>query len=1101
MREELSVFLYNRLLEAYRQPKQHAVRELRLILESVFGELTKNEGRYFDSLYARMQYVFDKQAVPSALRRSIEQARRCLSGRYAIEEETFLICFRVLVDTIEHFSGTPVPEELRLWLTNVPEFPEQQSVERQITDLHIVVKTIGPLQARHNSVMFRVEGMEEELGQVSLEVWDGGQIRHAYLHGLLSPWQTIKAIGVRQGEDGCFSVGDQSLLILEPDLLLDISDLAECFDDTRYAALLFVVKKLVPQETSLAMFSGSMVNALFDVAVRKENPDLKETYRAAVGEQGFQAAVFGREKLLTIYDEIRYHHWRNIEPQAIALRKRSIRIEPSFMSDTFGLQGRLDCLMEDPDQPMVKDILELKGGKPPTVGSRTAHRMQVTGYNLLLRSAFGPERKGTSVIFYSKAVEDPLRNVTNDHEAEHQLLSLRNEVVHYLLRLAQNDETVFEEITEKAGAGLPSFQLAHFRSFFQAWQHAGPDVRDYYRLYIGFLCREYLSARTGAYSAVEREDNNDGFAALWRRSEEEKKASFSILTDLEIAEIAENGMRIRLNRKPAEHSFRQGDLILFYPKSGNELRPMEQQFVKARIEEIRQEQVVISLNHGQISRTYFDSHPLWAMEADLYDKSYWANAADLFKMLTADSPKRALYLGYREPKAPLVPVEHPDIAEKIIKQAIQAEDYFLIQGPPGTGKTSRVLTEIVNRICSSGTSAVVVAFTNRAVDEIALQLERREIPFLKLGSKGSGAEDKLKAFCQQGDLEGARQHIIGHQVFLGTVASMSSRIDQLMKIKNELQTLIVDEASQLTEPQIVGMISRFKKFILIGDQNQLPPVVTQDKQFTIVEKKALNAIGLNDLRSSLFERLINLARKNGWHHAYGMLEKHYRMHKEIARLVNPWYGHQLLTGQDRQLEALRPLHVEGADAWNVLFNQSRCLFIPSTYDPSFKTNRDEVEKVVAMLTYLKKALGPSFNPREDVGVITPWRTQIAGIREGLAQDDLLQDVQVDTIERYQGSEKKIIIVSMAVAHSGQLDMMHSPTFFEYNVNGQTKIVSVERKLLVTLSRAKERIILLGYKPALLSQKAFVQALSGFYEAVPVLSMGEEAEKGETDVFR
>ncbi len=1078
MREELSIYLFQRLLDAEKLPPSSQLREYRLVLESIFGELTRSEARYFDSLYARMQFVFDKLQVSAEWSMSLKEVRKRLSTEEA-DPDDLAIIKKELSLAIAHFSGITVPDALVALIEDLPSLPLIPSAPALgLIDLRLCVQSISPLEARNNTIYFHVYGKDELLGDVQLDLWDQEHIKYSYLHAILRPFHTLRVIGATSTSGTLKFQG--GLVVLEPDILLDISDLAECFDSKGDTPLLFITKKLVPQETSLPMFSGTMVNAMFDAAVRSEDPDLIQTYRSAAGEQAFQSAVFGKQELVKIYTDIRDHHWHNLKTQANQLRARQVRIEPSFMSDTYGLQGRLDCMVEDEQDANVKDILELKGGSPPILGSRVAHKMQVTGYNLLLRSAFGKERKGSSVIFYSKANENPLRDVLNDRISEHRLLSLRNQVIHYILRLAEQDESVFDLINEDVARTLVSFQAVQFSKFYSTWQHANEQVKAYYKKYIGFLCREYLSARTGAYSSLDRDDAHDGFAALWRRSESEKKLNYSILTNLEIISISDNGSRIELKRESSEHSFRQGDMVLLYPKSGAALDPMRHQFIKARIELLEMDKVVITLNHGQINRNYFGSFKTWVIEPDIYDKSYWSNAADLFLLLTADTHKQDLLMGNVAPEM-MDKVFALDTTQRIIEQAYEAKDYFLIQGPPGTGKTSKVLTEIVSKLVSAEESVVVVAFTNRAVEEIALQLEKRGLPFLKLGSRGSGAEKKLKAFCEQGDIHLARDHVKQHQIFLATVASMSSKIDQLLKLKENLNTLIVDEASQLTEPQICGMTCMFKKFILIGDQNQLPPVVTQDNVYTSVDEPILANIGLTNLGASLFERLINQAQQKNWHHAYGMLEKHYRMHEDIAGLVNPWYGYKLITGSEVQRIALNQKDELLSPDWSSLLYSSRKIFIPSAYDPTLKMNRDEADKVVSILQWIKKSIGAAFDPVEDVGVITPWRTQIACIREKLSGDEQLRNVQVDTIERYQGSEKKIIIVSMAVSHTRQLSMIESTTQFTYQEGGALKTVPVERKLLVTLSRAKEKIIILGYKPALMKQPVYADVLSSFQQ--------------------
>lgn len=94
-----------------------------------------------------------------------------------------------------------------------------------------------------------------------------------------------------------------------------------------------------------------------------------------------------------------------------------------------------------------------------------------------------------------------------------------------------------------------------------------------------------------------------------------------------------------------------------------------------------------------------------------------------------------------------------------------------------------------------------------------------------------------------------------------------------------------------------------------------------------------------------------------------------------------------------------------------------------------------------------------------MGVITPFRAQIANIRNHL--DSKLQDITIDTVERFQGSERKIIIVSFAVKSTTQLGAIQS-----LNDGG------VDRKLNVAITRAKDHLILIGSEDVLIKDKIF-----------------------------
>ena len=406
--------------------------------------------------------------------------------------------------------------------------------------------------------------------------------------------------------------------------------------------------------------------------------------------------------------------------------------------------------------------------------------------------------------------------------------------------------------------------------------------------------------------------------------------------------------------------------------------------------------------------------------------------------------------------------------KNILQKAIAAKDYFLVQGPPGTGKTSTFLTGLVNELLQADGSIVVVAFTNRAVDEIGQRLRDKGISFLQLGSRKSEAEAELRAIVEKGDIESAAQFIKGHRVFLSTVSTMNNRLPGLKDLKSDLRTLVVDEASQLNEPQLISLLLAFEKFILIGDQNQLPPVVTQDPVFTETTDPLLKGIGIDNLRSSIFDRLMRNAKQRSWDHAWGMLTTHYRMHEDIAALIDAWYGHQLICGKPAQQASHIFEGPEDAHGWHRVLGAARTVLVPSPVEKTGKFHDTEARRIVSLLRYIRATMGSSFHDGT-VGVVTPWRTQIGLIRSLIGDDEDLKAVSIETVERFQGSEKDIILVSFAIYHPGQLEMLKSPGRFGYtSPSGVAGEVDMDRKLLVTLSRAKQQVIVFGDEHVILA---------------------------------
>ena len=113
--------------------------------------------------------------------------------------------------------------------------------------------------------------------------------------------------------------------------------------------------------------------------------------------------------------------------------------------------------------------------------------------------------------------------------------------------------------------------------------------------------------------------------------------------------------------------------------------------------------------------------------------------------------------------------------------------------------------------------------------------------------------------------------------------------------------------------------------------------------------------------------------------------------------------------------------------------------------------------------------GEHFDPNRTLGIITPYRNQIAMIRKELQTyaSSRLAGISVDTVERYQGSERDVIIYSFCVNNRSQLKSLPNLT----EENG----VLIDRKLNVALTRARKRLIIIG-NPDLLKEDPIYRRL-------------------------
>jgi DNA replication ATP-dependent helicase Dna2 len=300
------------------------------------------------------------------------------------------------------------------------------------------------------------------------------------------------------------------------------------------------------------------------------------------------------------------------------------------------------------------------------------------------------------------------------------------------------------------------------------------------------------------------------------------------------------------------------------------------------------------------------------------------------------------------------------------------------------------------------------------------------------------------------------------RIFVSTVASFGQN-DGLLRLK-KFQRLIVDEASQILEPQLIGLLTRFEHFILIGDHRQLPAITTQRPETTLVEDAELQSIGLQDLRESYFERLYRRCQEQGWHWAYGQLHRQGRMHADIMDFPNQFFYQGLLKTladtPDESHRQHRPLWYDlpGIDpVMEKICAEKRVVFFPiAAEDAVFnaKTNKSEAALAARIVLFFKNLYelnNKPWLPMQTLGIITPWRAQIAQLRASLTEAGIDPDtVTIDTVERYQGGAREVIIVSTCVHSEHQLASLVSM--------GEG---AVDRKFNVALTRAREHLIVLG----------------------------------------
>ena len=442
------------------------------------------------------------------------------------------------------------------------------------------------------------------------------------------------------------------------------------------------------------------------------------------------------------------------------------------------------------------------------------------------------------------------------------------------------------------------------------------------------------------------------------------------------------------------------------------------------------------------------------------DTTFRSMYQGLYAFMSATKERRDLLLSQREPRFDAALdkqiAEAADDFSRIALKAKAAKDYFLLVGPPGTGKTSCALKKMVETFYKEeGAQILLLSYTNRAVDEIckALSSIRPEVDFIRVGSELSCDENYREHLIENELATCMRrtevyERINRCRILVGTVASISGK-PELFRLKH-FDVAIVDEATQILEPQLLGILCAkgengkegVGKFILIGDHKQLPAVVLQNSEQSEVYDEALSAVGLKNCRQG-------------------------RMHPEVALFANQAFyeGRLLPVGLPHQLE----------DSGNI----NRLSFYPSQPEPmgsSAKTNHSEAKIAARLAATVYKEHSEAFDASRTLGIITPYRSQIALIKKeievlGISE---LNQILIDTVERFQGSERDVIIYSFCVNYPYQLKFLSNLT--------EEDGILIDRKLNVALTRARKQMLLTGV-PTLLERNPLYKSLLKLIESL------------------
>jgi DNA replication ATP-dependent helicase Dna2 len=392
------------------------------------------------------------------------------------------------------------------------------------------------------------------------------------------------------------------------------------------------------------------------------------------------------------------------------------------------------------------------------------------------------------------------------------------------------------------------------------------------------------------------------------------------------------------------------------------------------------------------------------------------------------------------------PVPYRDIAEIInldfnpsqreaTKNSLGTQDFHLILGPPGTGKTT-IISELCEKLEARGKKVLLTSWMNVAIDNALLavlkggKVDKNLI--CRLGAGDFKVAEDLLPLTFTGKL--IRSELFDKRVVGSTLASAYKAVTE----SNDLfDVVIVDEAGAATLPQTLLALVLGKKFILIGDHRQLPPVVSDENCPEWI-------------RESLFEKLWKM-----YPQKHSMLHEQYRMDPAIADIVSRTVYHDLggiktpefIGRRSSPFEEDKITAVKSLPAKKVINRIPICWADSGgtiqwiNFDSSHSAKNDrETENISKLLEILIEDSG--IDPKT-IGVLSPFRYQVSTMVKGL-ESFIEKGVAVNTIHSFQGNEKDIIIISMVVRNTKD-----------------SKIFEDIRLLNVAITRTKFKLIIVS----------------------------------------
>eukprot|EP00095_Tigriopus_kingsejongensis_P009867 maker-scaffold757_size101632-snap-gene-0.17 protein:Tk09867 transcript:maker-scaffold757_size101632-snap-gene-0.17-mRNA-1 annotation:"dna replication atp-dependent helicase nuclease dna2-like" len=962
----------------------------------------------------------------------------------------------------------------------------------------------------------RPEGSSSEVVQCRLA--------GSWLHTRVSAGDLVHVLAERQSAGNEYLVNDRGgLLVVQPDHLVSGTSVVASLFCLRQAVLNERFKGL--EGPSKTMFIGTLVHELLqdclahDVRTRSQ---VEERFQVVLARSAIRQTILSLDmSLAQVRQEVEpflphiqfftekyvlgqaapppppaFHPPQGAPPPPPAVWPGRVEevcdIEENIWSPRLGMKGKVDLTvrvkLHGRDRLGRSSLimpLELKTGRP---SGSAEHRGQVIMYSMMMAERRPDPESGLLLYLRNSSLQEVKAGI---HEMR-GLVQLRNELVTHL-RPSTPDGSAWPALPEPINLKRACAQCPHLmtcaisqklESAVPAEPHAMSDLVPKTLAHLDEIDLKFFQdwSRMCALEAQEA-SRKSKLKDLWCQTPRQREAQKSALAHLKL--VAQSDRVTHLHTF-GRHSNSTETLMGVFQTGETVVLSSDTELALAQ-------GVIVSLDEGQIS-TVLDKtlkqdpttqgDKIYHLDRYEYQGSMASNLVNLAKLM-ADQPRAQqlrAWLIHRKPVtfAKGLPKDIAAVAKPILRslnpvqqraifKLLMANDFVTLKGMPGTGKTTLIVA-LVRLMVALGKTILLTSYTHSAVDNILLKLRAHESNFLRLG-RLSRIHPDLRVFSaehqsQEGMASDSLENMKDRFMTCPIVATTCLGLNHPAVQKRNFDYCIVDEASQAQLLSALGTLFHCEKFVLVGDPDQLPPVVQSSRA---------RELGMD---ASLFSCLEEPSNRVA-------LNIQYRMNATIMACANHLtYVGQLQCGSPEISLKTLTLNDENRHlnvAWlaralspkledSVLFVDTQNIPTEDVSDQSGLTNPKEALLAVTLI----RSLGSVHS----IGVVAPYRAQVNLLRQKLDPN-----VDVNTVDQFQGKDKDVILYCTTRTRPPK----------ETGVKGDKcrDILDDARRLNVAITRAKCKFIMMGHGPTLMKYPPIHELLTYLGETGTVTLVPED----------